>query len=60
MLTLLYGRHLVGIRFAGAVRDGIEQYGGLSPVRRLFAEFPNIALGGAIYFPRPRGWQQGK
>ena len=59
MLTLLHDRHHVGIRCALAVRDGIEQYGGPSPARRLCASFPDIALGSAIYFLRPRGWQQG-
>ena len=55
MLTLLYVRRRVGIPCAGAVRDGIEQYGDPPPARRLCADFPDLALDSAIYFPRARG-----
>ena len=48
------------MRRVGAVRDAVEQYSGKLPARQLCVEFPDLALGSAIDFPRQRDWRQGK
>ena len=48
------------MRRVGAVRDAVEQYSGKFPARQLCVEFPDLALGSAIDFPRQRDWRQGK
>ena len=51
MRTLMWGRQLVGVHCAKAVRGGIDEYGGQSPARLLCRGLPDLALGFAIYFP---------